>query len=144
PSRPSRTRRRWWRRSARIASRPRPCSTGCRRKPSSRDGIPGWPGARIDRITRMLGTSQGFGEHGAFTVSVSADPRLGETVHEVTRKAAEMTGCSAASAVVRAVGDVDLAYRPLLSALVVEIRAGRTGNGVSLHQALGRDVFQRV
>jgi len=101
----------------------------------------------------MLGTSQGFGEHGAFTVSVSADPRLGETVHEVTRKAAEMTGCSAAdaasladaaSAVVRAVGDVDLAYRPLLSALVVEIRAGRTGNGVSLHQALGRDVFQRV
>ena len=103
----------------------------------------------------MSGTSQGFGEHGAFTVSVSADPRLGETVRELTRKSAEMTGCSAADAagladaafvVAKALGDdIDLAYRPLLAALVVEIRAGGRGKGASLHAALGRsDVFDKV
>jgi hypothetical protein len=103
----------------------------------------------------MLGTSQGFGEHGAFTVSVGTDPRLVETVHELTRKAAEMTGCSpadaaglgeAACAVAKAVGDdVDLAFRPLLAALVVEVRAAHRGKGVSLHAALGKgDAFARV
>jgi hypothetical protein len=103
----------------------------------------------------MSGTSQGFGEHGAFTVSVSAHPRLEEAVHELTRKAAEMIGCSAADAanlgeaacvVARALADdVDLAYRPLLTALVVEVRASRRGLGASLHAALGRgDAFARV
>jgi hypothetical protein len=102
----------------------------------------------------MSGT-QGFGEHGAFTVSVGADPRLGETVHELTRRTAEMTGCSpadsagiadATSVVAKAVGgDVDLAYRPLPAALVVEVRAGRRTNGTSLHAALERgDVFAKV
>jgi hypothetical protein len=103
----------------------------------------------------MSGTSQGFGEHGAFTMTVSADPRLGEAVHELTRKAAEMIGCSAADAanlgeaaciVARALADdVDLAYRPLLGALVVEVRASRRGNGTSRHAALRRgDAFARV
>jgi hypothetical protein len=103
----------------------------------------------------MSGT-QGFGEHGAFTVSVGADPRLGETIHELTRKTAEMTGCSAADAtgmadatsvVAKAVGgDVDLAFRPMPAALVIEVRAGRRGNGTSsLHAALNHgDVFARV
>ena len=102
----------------------------------------------------MSGTSQGFGEHGAFTVSIGADPRLGDAIHEMTRKAAEMTGCSTADAtsladavivVARAVaGDVDLAYRPLLEALVIEIRAGHGGKGGALRHALGRGVFERV
>ena len=104
----------------------------------------------------MSGTSQGFGEHGAFTVSVGGDPRLAETVHELTRKAAEMAGCSAAdstsladatSAVADAVGDaVDLAYRPMPYALVVEVRSGHRGEGAaSLHAALSRgDAFARV
>jgi len=97
----------------------------------------------------MSGTSQGFGEHGAFTVSVGADPRLSDTVHELTRKAAEMTGCSAADATSIADAalvvasalkdDLDLAYRPLLAALVVEIRAARRGAGASLHAALEQD-----
>ena len=103
----------------------------------------------------MSGTSQGFGEHGAFTVSVGADPRLGETVHELTRKTAETAGCSAADAsgmadatcvVAKAVGgDVDLAFRPMPAALVIEVRAGRRTKGTSLHAALNRgDVFARI
>jgi hypothetical protein len=103
----------------------------------------------------MSGTSQGFGEHGAFTMSVGTDPRLGETVHELTRKAAEMTGCSTADAaslgeaaciMAKAVGDdVDLAFRPLLAALVVEVRAAGRGAGVSLHAALRKgDVLARI
>jgi hypothetical protein len=69
----------------------------------------------------MSGASQGFGEHGAFTVSVACDPRLMETVHELTRKAAEMNGCRAEDAAGLADatlalaealgGEVDLAYR---------------------------------
>ncbi len=82
PNRRSRTRRRWSPRSARTASRRRPCSIAC--PPDG--GI----ARRLDTIARMSGTSQGFGEHGAFTVSVAGDPRLIETVHELTRKTAEI------------------------------------------------------
>src|SRR5262245_16291710 len=101
-------------------------------------------------------TSQGFGEHGAFTVSVAADPRLGEIVHELTRRTAEMSGCSdadaghladAACAVAKALGhDLDLAYRPTRHSLVVELRPGQRGDGAaSLHDALSRgDAFARV
>ena len=102
------------------------------------------------------GTPQGFGEHGAFTVTVGADPRLGEIVHELTRKAAEMSGCSepdaaqladAASAVAKALGeDIDLAYRPMPHALILELRPGRRGDGAaSLHQVLSAgDAFAHV
>jgi hypothetical protein len=104
----------------------------------------------------MSGTSQGFGEHGAFTVTVAGDPRLMETVNEVTRKAAEMAGCStsdaeglaeALTAVARAVGSaVDLAYRPTPSALVVEVRPALRGEGASsMHTLLAKgDAFARV
>ena len=103
----------------------------------------------------MSGT-QGFGEHGAFTVSVGGDPRLADTVHELTRKTAEMTGCSAAdavgladaaAAVATALGDdLDLAYRPTPSALILEVRSGRRGaGGRSLHAVLAEgDAFARV
>jgi hypothetical protein len=103
----------------------------------------------------MSGT-QGFGEHGAFTVSVGGDPRLADTVHELTRKTAEMTGCSpadavgladAASAVAAALGDdLDLAYRPTPSALVVEVRSARRAvGGRSLHAVLADgDAFSKV
>ena len=102
------------------------------------------------------GTSQGFGEHGAFTVSVAADPRLGEVVHELTRKAAEMSGCSepdaahladAARTVAQALGDdLHLAYRPMPHALIVELRSARSGDGeASLHAVLAAgDAFERV
>jgi hypothetical protein len=101
-------------------------------------------------------TSQGFGEHGAFTVSVAADPRLAEIVHELTRKAAEMSGCSdsdathladAARTVAQALGDdLDLAYRPMPHALILELRSGRRGDGdASLHAVLAAgDAFARV
>jgi hypothetical protein len=105
----------------------------------------------------MSGTSsQGFGEHGAFTVTVAGDPRLVETVNELTKKAAEMAGCStsdaaglaeALSTVATAVGSaVDLAYRPTPSALVVEVRAARRGEGAtSLRSLLAKgDLFARV
>ena len=103
----------------------------------------------------MSGTSQGFGEHGAFTVSVAGDPRLVETVHELTRKTAEMSGCTAAdasgladaaSAVARALAeDLDLAYRPMPHALVLEVRPARRGPGDgSLHAVLSRDAFAKV
>ena len=100
--------------------------------------------------------SQGFGEHGAFTVTVLGDPRLLETVNELTRKAAEMAGCStsdaaglaeALSAVATAVGSaVDLAYRPTPSALVVEVRPAQRGEGASsLRSLLAKtDAFARV
>jgi len=104
----------------------------------------------------MSGTSQGFGEHGAFTVSVGGDPRLADTVHELTRKAAEMTGCSAADAAGLAdaactvatalADDLDLAYRPTPSALVLEVRSARRGvGGHSLHAVLSNgDAFSKV
>lgn len=104
----------------------------------------------------MSGAPQGFGEHGAFTVSVACDPRLMETVHELTKKAAEMNGCraedaaglaDAALALARALGDdVDLAYRPTPYALIVEVRPGRRGDGgPSLQAALGHgDGFARI
>ena len=104
----------------------------------------------------MSGASQGFGEHGAFTVSVACDPRLMETVHELTKKAAEMSGCSAEDAagladatlaLARALGDeVDLAYRPTPYALVLEVRPTRRGDGgPSLQAALGQgDAFARI
>jgi hypothetical protein len=100
--------------------------------------------------------SQGFGEHGAFTVSVGGDPRLADTVHELTRKAAEMNGCSAtdaagladaACAVAAALADdLDLAYRPTAGALVVEVRSARRGaGGRSLHAVLSSgDAFSKV
>jgi hypothetical protein len=103
----------------------------------------------------MSGT-QGFGEHGAFTVSVSGDPRLADTVHELTRKTAELNGCSeadavgladAASAVAHALAeDLDLAYRPTPAALVLEVRSARRGiGGRSLHAALANDgAFSKV
>jgi hypothetical protein len=104
----------------------------------------------------MSGTSQGFGEHGAFTVSVAGDPRLVETVHELTRKAAELNGCSTADAagladaactVARALADdLDLAYRPTPFALILEVRPAHRGEGRrSLHAVLsGGDAFARV
>ena len=103
----------------------------------------------------MSGTSEGFGEHGAFTVSVTADPRLAEMVHELTRKTAEVAGCAqadatgladAACAVAGALGDdVDLAYRPTPFALILEVRpANRGAGGASLHAALQGDAFARV
>jgi hypothetical protein len=103
----------------------------------------------------MSGTSQGFGEHGAFTVSVAGDPRLVETVHELTRKAAEISGCSAADAagladaagtVATALGDdLDLAYRPTAFALVVEVRSTRRAEGGrSLHAVLSSGAFAKV
>jgi hypothetical protein len=103
----------------------------------------------------MSGTSQGFGEHGAFTVSVGADPRLADTVHELTRKTAEMSGCSpadavgladAACAVASALAeDLDLAYRPEPTVLVLEVRPARRGQGGrSLHAVLSRDAFAKV
>ena len=103
-----------------------------------------------------MSATQGFGEHGAFTVSVGGDPRLGDVVHELTRKAAEMNGCSAADAagladaacaVANAVrGDLDLAYRPTPFALVLEVRSAHRGEGDdSLHAVLARnDAFARV
>jgi hypothetical protein len=103
----------------------------------------------------MSGTSQGFGEHGAFTVSVGADARLVETVHELTRKTAEMSGCTAADAVGLAdaacavatalADDLDLAYRPTAFALVLEVRSTRRGaGGRSLHAVLSRGAFAKV
>jgi hypothetical protein len=104
----------------------------------------------------MSGTSQGFGEHGAFTVSVGGDPRLVDTVHELTRKTAEMNGCSSADAAgladaactvaVALADDLDLAYRPTPSALVLEVRSARRGlGGPSLHAALSNgDAFSKV
>jgi hypothetical protein len=103
----------------------------------------------------MSGTSQGFGEHGAFTVSVTGDPRLAETVHELTRKTAELSGCTAADSTgladaARTVAtaladDLDLAYRPMPHALVLEVRPARRGQGGrSLHAVLSRDAFARV
>jgi hypothetical protein len=104
----------------------------------------------------MSVTSQGFGEHGAFTVTVAGDPRLVETVTDLTRKAAEMAGCSASdadglaealSAVAKAVGNaIDLAYRPTPDALLVEVRPAQRGEGVaSLHALLERGgAFARV
>ena len=103
----------------------------------------------------MSGTSQGFGEHGAFTVSVTGDACLLETVHELTRKTAELSGCTAtdaagladaAKAVASALADdLDLAYRPLPEALVLEVRPARRGQGGrSLHAVLSRDAFAKV
>jgi hypothetical protein len=103
----------------------------------------------------MSGTSEGFGEHGAFTVSVAGDLRLADTVHELTRKTAEMSGCTPADAgaladAARAVAtalaeDLDLAYRPLPEALVLEVRPARRGQGGrSLHAVLSRDAFAKV
>jgi hypothetical protein len=103
----------------------------------------------------MSGTSQGFGEHGAFTVSVAGDPRLVETVHELTRKTAEISGCSAtdaaglaeaASAVATALAeDLDLAYRPQPTGLVLEVRPARRGQGGrSLHAVLSSGAFAKV
>jgi hypothetical protein len=103
----------------------------------------------------MSGTSQGFGEHGAFTVSVAGDPRLVETVHELTRKTAELSGCTAADAAgladaastlaVALAEDLDLAYRPTPQALVLEVRPARRGpGGRSLHAVLSRDAFAKV
>jgi hypothetical protein len=103
----------------------------------------------------MSATSDGFGEHGAFTVSVTGDPRLAETVHELTRKTAEMSGCTvadaagladAACAVATALADdLDLAYRPMPDALVVEVRPARRGQGGrSLHAVLSRDALAKV
>ena len=103
----------------------------------------------------MSGTSQGFGEHGPFTVSVAGDPRLVETVHELTRKTAELHGCAAsdatgladaACAVASALAeDLDLAYRPTPKALVLEVRPARRGQGGrSLHAVLSRDAFAKV
>jgi hypothetical protein len=104
----------------------------------------------------LMSGTQGFGEHGAFTVTVAGDPRLVETVNELTRKAAEMAGCSssdaaglaeALSAVAKAVGnDVDLAYRPTPSALVVEVRPTQRGAGASsMHALLAKsDAFARI
>jgi hypothetical protein len=103
----------------------------------------------------MSGTSQGFGEHGAFTVSVAGDPRLVETVHELTRKTAELSGCTvedatgmadAARAVASALAeDLDLAYRPTPEALVLEVRPARRGEGGrSLRVVLSRDAFAKV
>jgi hypothetical protein len=103
----------------------------------------------------MSGTSQGFGEHGAFTVSVGGDARLADTVHELTRKTAEMSGCSAAdaagladaaSAVATALADdLDLAYRPTPSALVLELRSARGDGGPSLRAVLSSgDAFSKV
>jgi hypothetical protein len=104
----------------------------------------------------MGGASQGFGEHGAFTVSVARDPRLLETIHELTKKTAEMTGCrvedasglaDATLAVAEALDeDLDLAYRPMPGALVLEVRAARRGRGgASLRAALERgDAFARI
>ncbi|MEO5820508.1 MAG: hypothetical protein ABIT71_08365 [Vicinamibacteraceae bacterium] len=103
----------------------------------------------------MSGTSQGFGEHGAFTVSVGGDPRLADTVHELTRKTAEMSGCSPADAVSLAEAacavasdlaeDLDLAYRPEPTALVLEVRTARRGKGGrSLHAVLSRDTLAKV
>jgi hypothetical protein len=103
----------------------------------------------------MSGTSEGFGEHGAFTVSVTGDSRLVETVHELTRKAAEMSGCAAtdaagladaATAVASALAeDLDLAYRPMPEALVLEVRPARRGqDGRSLRAVLSRDAFAKV
>jgi hypothetical protein len=103
-----------------------------------------------------MSATQGFGEHGAFTVTVAGDPRLLETVNELTKKAAEMAGCStsdaaglveALSTVATAVGSaVDLAYRPTPSALVVEVRAAQRGEGASsLRTLLSKgDAFARV
>ena len=100
--------------------------------------------------------SQGFGEHGAFTVSVTGDPRLADTVHELTRKAAEMSGCSAADAAGLAdaacavaaalADDLDLAYRPMPAALVLEVRSARRGTGgQSLHAVLSNGgAFSKV
>lgn len=103
----------------------------------------------------MSGASQGFGEHGAFTVSVAGDPRLQETVHELTKKAAEMSGCRAEDAasladatlaLARALGDeVDLAYRPTPFALILEVRPARRGDGAaSLHEVLGSEALARI
>jgi len=103
----------------------------------------------------MSGTSQGFGEHGAFTVSVAGDPRLADTVHELTRKTAELSGCTTADAVDLAdaacavatalAEDLDLAYRPMPQALVLEVRPARRGQGGrSLHAVLSRDAFAKV
>jgi len=103
----------------------------------------------------MSGTSQGFGEHGAFTVSVTGDSRLLETVHELTRKTAELSGCTATDAVGLAdaaiavasalAEDLDLAYRPTAQALVLEIRPARRGQGGrSLRAVLSRDAFANV
>ena len=103
----------------------------------------------------MSGTSQGFGEHGAFTVSVAGDPRLVETVHELTRKTAELSGCASADAdrladAARAVAtalaeDLDLAYRPMPEALELEVRPARRGQGGrSLRAVLSRDAFAKV
>jgi hypothetical protein len=103
----------------------------------------------------MSGTSQGFGEHGAFSVSVAGDSRLLETVHELTRKTAELHGCAApdatgladaACAVASALAeDLDLAYRPMPQALVLEVRPARRGQGGrSLHAVLSRDAFAKV
>ena len=103
----------------------------------------------------MSGTSQGFGEHGAFTVSVAGDPRLADTVHELTRKTAEMSGCTAADSVDLAdaacavatalAEDLDLAYRPMPQALVLEVRPARRGqDGRSLRAVLSRDAFAKV
>lgn len=103
----------------------------------------------------MSGTSEGFGEHGAFTVSVTGDSRLVETVHELTRKAAEMSGCAAtdaagladaATAVASALAeDLDLAYRPMPQAFVLEVRPARRGeDGRSLRAVLSRDAFAKV
>ena len=103
----------------------------------------------------MSGT-QGFGEHGAFTVSVGADPRLADAIHELTRKTAEMSGCSAADAAGLAdaactvatalADDLDLAYRPTPAALVLEVRSARRGaGGRSLHAVLSSsDAFSKV
>ena len=104
----------------------------------------------------MSGTWQGFGEHGAFTVAVGGDPRLADTVHELTRKTAELSGCSAADAAGLAdaacavatalADDLDLAYRPTPSALVLEVRSARRGvGGRSLHAVLSDgDAFSKV
>jgi hypothetical protein len=102
-----------------------------------------------------MSATQGFGEHGAFTVTVAGDPRLVDTVSEMTKKAAEMAGCStsdgeglaeALSTVAKALGSaVDLAYRPTPSALVVEVRSAQRGEGASLRTQLAKgDVFARV
>jgi len=89
-------------------------------------------------------------------VSVGADPRLAETLHELTRKTAELSGCSAADAAGLAdaactvasalADDLDLAYRPTPAALVLEVRSARRGaGGQSLRTVLSSgDAFSKV
>jgi hypothetical protein len=60
---------------------------------------------------------------------------------------ADVTGMADATAIVaKAIGgDVDLAYRPMPAALVIEVRAGGRSSGTSLHAVLERgDVLAKI